>query len=566
MVTLDNWDSHLDCAISEDGGEAKCLHENGFQYLWKGARATHGVTNGVYMFEVKVEENLKVCMPETQPHNKNILRVGCSLPMSSLFLGDSADSWGWGGTGKKSNANEFTNYGGTFGEGDVIGVIMDLNQQSVGFMKNGTFMGTAFTNIDPACNTIGLFPHILLKNVRVKVNFGAEEAMFPPPEDMNVTFLDDADENDMVENPVDHPRRLEDAEFFMMVGLPGCGKTYWAIRHMEENPRKNYTLLGTNAVIDQMKVVGLGRRGNYAERWQELITQATPVFNKLCEIAGKTTRHIILDQTNVFGSARARKVSEYKNFGVRRAIVIVNDEDTLNSRTEKRELEEGKFVPVYAVAGMKQSFSKPQFSEGFTNIDYVEVPEKPAEALIRKYNECGNDFQVRDIPQKKGKKRNRGRKPKKPIEQRDASDMTFDRHNFIEKIEIPEVHQQHHLSAPPERTIPLVGPDPKSELKCKKLEVKKLEPIDGEAEVHDSDSSVECVDLCSDGDDEPPPKKVELPRLTAFEGYEGRTAAKPFSASALAASICAQNDRETEGPSSQPSGMGVGGMMRMFRF
>ena len=28
--------------------------------------------------------------------------------------------------------------------------------------------------------------------------------------------------------------------------------------------------------------------------------EATPVFNKLCEIAGKTTRNIILDQTNVY--------------------------------------------------------------------------------------------------------------------------------------------------------------------------------------------------------------------------------------------------------------------------
>ena len=93
----------------------------------------------------------------------------------------------------------------------------------------------------------------------------------------------------------------------MMVGLPACGKTYWAEQHIEENLRENFVLLGTNQatpersfrtlrlrsillqvldgashnghthalpqVIDQMKIVGLKRQRNYHERWDELITQ-----------------------------------------------------------------------------------------------------------------------------------------------------------------------------------------------------------------------------------------------------------------------------------------------------
>ena len=55
---------------------------------------------------------------------------------------------------------------------------------------------------------------------------------------------------------------------------------------MQANPKKNYVLLGTNSVIDQMKVFGLTRQRSYAERWQELITQATPIFNKLVDMAG----------------------------------------------------------------------------------------------------------------------------------------------------------------------------------------------------------------------------------------------------------------------------------------
>lgn len=40
----------------------------------------------------------------------------------------------------------------------------------------------------------------------------------------------------------------------MMVGLPACGKTTWASKHAESNPDKKYNILGTNAIMDKMKV------------------------------------------------------------------------------------------------------------------------------------------------------------------------------------------------------------------------------------------------------------------------------------------------------------------------
>ena len=64
-------------------------------------------------------ENYSVQMPETSAKNMNICRVGFSLPYSSLFLGDSAESWGWGGTGKKSHNGKYEGYGTPFTAGDV---------------------------------------------------------------------------------------------------------------------------------------------------------------------------------------------------------------------------------------------------------------------------------------------------------------------------------------------------------------------------------------------------------------------------------------------------------------
>merc|ERR1719253_812083 len=99
------------------------------------------------MYEVKIVEHPAVLMPETKPQNQNILRCGFSQPLTSLFLGDTAEGWGWGGTGKKSTNNNFQDYGGSFGAGDVIGCIIDLEQMTISYTKNGQFMGVAFDNL-----------------------------------------------------------------------------------------------------------------------------------------------------------------------------------------------------------------------------------------------------------------------------------------------------------------------------------------------------------------------------------------------------------------------------------
>ena len=40
----------------------------------------------------------------------------------------------------------------------------------------------------------------------------------------------------------------------MMIGLPGAGKTFWAEKFAKENAEKNYNILGTNNLIEKMKV------------------------------------------------------------------------------------------------------------------------------------------------------------------------------------------------------------------------------------------------------------------------------------------------------------------------
>lgn len=88
-VTLDLADCHLDLVIDTSNPlQAKCMHEDGFQYMWKGVRATKGAKNkGKFFFEVKLVECPPVVMPDTPSATQNVCRVGVSQPLTSLHLG-----------------------------------------------------------------------------------------------------------------------------------------------------------------------------------------------------------------------------------------------------------------------------------------------------------------------------------------------------------------------------------------------------------------------------------------------------------------------------------------------
>ena len=40
----------------------------------------------------------------------------------------------------------------------------------------------------------------------------------------------------------------------MMVGLPSSGKTTWAEKYAQDHPDKFFNILGTNLIMDKMKV------------------------------------------------------------------------------------------------------------------------------------------------------------------------------------------------------------------------------------------------------------------------------------------------------------------------
>uniref|UniRef100_A0AAZ3NTY2 B30.2/SPRY domain-containing protein n=1 Tax=Oncorhynchus tshawytscha TaxID=74940 RepID=A0AAZ3NTY2_ONCTS len=384
----DNCDLHF--KVSRDHYSGYPLTVEGFAYLWAGARASYGVSEGKVCYEMKILEEIAVKhLPSSEP-DPHVVRIGWSLDSCSTQLGEEAFSFGYGGTGKKSSDCKFEDYGEKFGENDVIGCFIDFDaggeEVKIAFSKNGVWLDVAFQVSREELAGRPLFPHVLVKNCAIEFNFGQKEEPFhPPPE--GYRFIQTLGIEDRTRGAVG-PASKADCEILMMVGLPACGKTTWASKHTESHPEKKYNTLGTNAIMEKMKVMGLRRQKNYAGRWDVLIQQATQCLNRLIQIAARKRRNYILDQTNVYGSAQRRKMRPFEGFQ-RKAIVICPTEEDFKERTLRQTDEQGKDVPDQAVLEMKANFLLPEPSDFLEEVIFVELQREEAFNLVKEYNEEG---------------------------------------------------------------------------------------------------------------------------------------------------------------------------------
>ena len=306
-------------------------------------------------------------------------------------------SYGYGGTGKVSVNNKFFDYGESYSSGDTICCCIDLdaNPRVVVFTKNGRFLGVAF-RLGAESNGQTFFPHVTVKNMKLAINFGQHEPYSPPLQ--GFSLISRVPPQNLERGSVG-PASRHECEIIMMVGLPGVGKTVWAMKYADDHPEKKYCILGTNTIMDKMKVMGLMRKRNYHGRWDALIKQATDTLNKMFKIAERKNRNYILDQTNVYFSARRRKMSNFRGYR-RIAAVVVTTDEVLKERTAKREKEEGKIVPESAVLEMKANFVLPEVGEIFDDVWFIEEDKATSERLVAEFQRAGKEYKENEKKRK----------------------------------------------------------------------------------------------------------------------------------------------------------------------
>jgi heterogeneous nuclear ribonucleoprotein U-like protein 1 len=124
---------------------------------------------------------------------------------------------------------------------------------TMSYTLDGEDLGVAFTVPKSELNEEPLFPHILTKNCSFSCNLGQDDPWFPPSDNSYVLIGKLADSKELVQG-VKRPAAKEECEVIMMVGLPASGKSFWVSKYDLEHKDKRYTILGTNNLIDKMKV------------------------------------------------------------------------------------------------------------------------------------------------------------------------------------------------------------------------------------------------------------------------------------------------------------------------
>lgn len=252
MMLLD--DSDLNLLIDKDGFvSATPMHNDGFCYIWAGARASYGYTSGKIYYEAKITDCCSINIQDEE--YSHVLRVGWSASYTSMQLGEDKLSYGYSGIGKKCTDNKFEDYGSQFNKDDIIGCYADMSLENdvvLSYTLNGKDLGTAFSIPKEELGDKALFPHVLSKNCTFTCNFGQEK---PWSEEIleGYTVVGNVD----LETSTPGPRRPEtkqDCEVLMMCGLPAAGKTVWATKHAAQYPEKMYNILGISTLVDKMKV------------------------------------------------------------------------------------------------------------------------------------------------------------------------------------------------------------------------------------------------------------------------------------------------------------------------
>ncbi|CAJ1405859.1 unnamed protein product [Effrenium voratum] len=128
-----------------DGQLASCAADD----AWLGVRGRPGVLKGKYQFEVELQ-------------NPCLLRVGWAALNGRRALGTDERSFGYGGTGMKSNAGRFEKYGEIFEAqtGAVVTCLLDRQEprrHSISYCLNGRALGVAF-RLPPWLAEVPLYP------------------------------------------------------------------------------------------------------------------------------------------------------------------------------------------------------------------------------------------------------------------------------------------------------------------------------------------------------------------------------------------------------------------------
>lgn len=164
--------------------------------------------------------------------------------------------------------------------------------------------------------------------------------------------------------------------FYLLVGLPGTGKSTWTSKFKRKNRnqiinksifenigfKENLTVVSTDDIIQHIA-------DEYRLTYNDVFDNVTYSFaekmsHKLAKFAFDRNDIIIWDQTNLTIKSRAKKLALVPSNYIKIAVVFGVPDD-LPQRLQSRV---GKHIPDNVMSGMIRNYQQPTTTEGFDNI------------------------------------------------------------------------------------------------------------------------------------------------------------------------------------------------------
>lgn len=145
-------------------------------------------------------------------------------------------------------------------------------------------------------------------------------------------------------------------KLYMLIGLPGSGKSTWYENF--KNDCGYHCYASTDFFID---LTARLQRKTYDEVFKNTIKDATKSMFELVMAATKDNMDIVWDQTNLNRKSRGQKLIMIPDHYQKIAIYFPTPDD-LSDRLANRP---GKTIPWHVMENMVMSFEYPEYDEGF---------------------------------------------------------------------------------------------------------------------------------------------------------------------------------------------------------
>lgn len=155
----------------------------------------------------------------------------------------------------------------------------------------------------------------------------------------------------------------------MMVGLPGCGKTYWIDNHSDYADNMYAYRYSTDEIVEG---IAADYEVTYDDAWDKLIKFATYISDREVRQAIEDERDVYWDQTNLTETSRKRKLALFPDSYEKIAVVAF---PPVLKEWEKRLAREGKTIPDHILENMQGSYEIPTEDEGFDRIIKIKEEE-----------------------------------------------------------------------------------------------------------------------------------------------------------------------------------------------